>query len=40
MVFTNVYNPRSEISRKNEYRDTKIREGVTLGANLRLFVEL
>ena len=33
MVFTNVYNPRSEISRKNEYRDTKIREGATLGAN-------
>ena len=33
MVFTNVYNPRSEISRKNEYRDTKICEGATLGAN-------
>ena len=33
MVFTNVYNPRSEISRKNEYRDTTIREGATLGAN-------
>lgn len=33
MVFTNVYNPRSHISRKEEYRDTIIREGVTLGAN-------
>ena len=33
MVFTNVYNPRSEISRKKEYRDTKICEGATLGAN-------
>ena len=33
MVFTNVYNPRSEISRKNEYRNTKICEGATLGAN-------
>tara|TARA_Y100000589_G_scaffold53874_1_gene44736 strand:- start:1914 stop:2522 length:609 start_codon:yes stop_codon:yes gene_type:complete len=33
MVFTNVYNPRSEISRKNEYRDTKVCEGATLGAN-------
>ena len=33
MVFTNVYNPRSEISRKSEYRNTRIREGVTLGAN-------
>ena len=33
MVFTNVYNPRSEISRKDEYRDTLIRRGATLGAN-------
>jgi len=33
MVFTNVYNPRSEISRKEEYRDTFIRRGATLGAN-------
>lgn len=33
MVFTNVYNPRSAISRKNEYRDTTIRKGATLGAN-------
>jgi UDP-2-acetamido-3-amino-2,3-dideoxy-glucuronate N-acetyltransferase len=33
MVFTNVYNPRSLIERKDEYRDTKVREGATLGAN-------
>ena len=33
MVFTNVYKPRYEISRKNEYRNTTIREGATLGAN-------
>jgi UDP-2-acetamido-3-amino-2,3-dideoxy-glucuronate N-acetyltransferase len=33
MVFTNVYNPRSAVSRKEEYRDTLIRRGATLGAN-------
>ncbi len=33
MVFTNVYNPRSAISRKDEYRDTLIKQGATLGAN-------
>jgi UDP-2-acetamido-3-amino-2,3-dideoxy-glucuronate N-acetyltransferase len=33
MVFTNVYNPRSLIERKNEYRDTLVKKGVTLGAN-------
>lgn len=33
MVFTNVYNPRAHIARKNEYRDTLIKEGATLGAN-------
>lgn len=33
MVFTNVYNPRAHISRKDEYRDTIIRKGATLGAN-------
>jgi len=32
-VFTNVYNPRSAISRKAEYRDTKVGRGATLGAN-------
>jgi UDP-2-acetamido-3-amino-2,3-dideoxy-glucuronate N-acetyltransferase len=33
VVFTNVYNPRSAIARKNEYRATIVRRGVTLGAN-------
>lgn len=33
MVFTNVYNPRSLIERKDEYRDTVVRRGATLGAN-------
>lgn len=33
MVFTNVYNPRAGIERKDEYLDTHIRRGVTLGAN-------
>ncbi|MBY0545635.1 MAG: N-acetyltransferase [Gammaproteobacteria bacterium] len=33
MVFTNVYNPRSAVSRKDEYRDTVVKKGATLGAN-------
>ena len=33
MVFTNVYNPRSLIERKDEYKDTLVRKGATLGAN-------
>lgn len=33
MVFTNVYNPRSLIERKDEYRDTLVKKGATLGAN-------
>jgi UDP-2-acetamido-3-amino-2,3-dideoxy-glucuronate N-acetyltransferase len=33
MVFTNVYNPRSAVTRKNEYRSTLVRKGATLGAN-------
>lgn len=33
MVFTNVYNPRSLIERKDEYKDTTVRKGATLGAN-------
>ncbi len=33
MVFTNVYNPRSDVSRKDEYRDTLVKRGATLGAN-------
>lgn len=33
MVFTNVYNPRSLIERKDEYRPTLVKKGATLGAN-------
>jgi UDP-2-acetamido-3-amino-2,3-dideoxy-glucuronate N-acetyltransferase len=33
MVFTNVYNPRSMIERKDQYRDTLVKKGATLGAN-------
>jgi UDP-2-acetamido-3-amino-2,3-dideoxy-glucuronate N-acetyltransferase len=33
MVFTNVYNPRSAITRKDEYRNTIVKQGATLGAN-------
>lgn len=33
MVFTNVYNPRSYIPRKDEIMDTLVKEGATLGAN-------
>lgn len=33
MVFTNVYNPRSLIERKDEYRNTLVKRGATLGAN-------
>jgi len=33
MVFTNVYNPRSAVSRKDEYRNTLVKHGATLGAN-------
>ena len=36
MVFTNVYNPRSLIERKNEYKDTLVKKGATLGANCTL----
>jgi len=32
-VFTNVKNPRAEISRKNEFSATRVRRGATLGAN-------
>lgn len=32
-VFTNVYNPRAEIERKNEFRHTYVERGVTIGAN-------
>src|SRR5690606_22183188 len=33
MVFTNVYNPRSHVERKNEYRTTLVKRGATIGAN-------
>ncbi|MCK5096829.1 MAG: N-acetyltransferase [Desulfobacteraceae bacterium] len=33
MVFTNVFNPRSAISRKDEYLNTLVKKGATLGAN-------
>jgi UDP-2-acetamido-3-amino-2,3-dideoxy-glucuronate N-acetyltransferase len=33
MVFTNVYNPRSAVSRKEEYLPTLVKKGATLGAN-------
>jgi UDP-2-acetamido-3-amino-2,3-dideoxy-glucuronate N-acetyltransferase len=33
MVFTNVINPRSAVSRKNQYRQTIVRKGATIGAN-------
>jgi len=36
MVFTNVYNPRAAIPRKDEYRKTLVRKGVTIGANATL----
>ena len=33
MVFTNVYNPRAAVARKDQYRRTRVRRGATLGAN-------
>jgi UDP-2-acetamido-3-amino-2,3-dideoxy-glucuronate N-acetyltransferase len=33
MVFTNVVNPRSAVSRKHEYRKTLVKRGATIGAN-------
>jgi UDP-2-acetamido-3-amino-2,3-dideoxy-glucuronate N-acetyltransferase len=33
MVFTNVHNPRALIERKDQYRDTLVQRGATLGAN-------
>lgn len=33
MVFTNVINPRSAVSRKDEYRTTRVGRGATIGAN-------
>jgi UDP-2-acetamido-3-amino-2,3-dideoxy-glucuronate N-acetyltransferase len=33
MVFTNVFNPRSNVERKDEYRTTLVKRGATIGAN-------
>jgi len=33
MVFTNVINPRSAVSRKDEYKSTLVKQGATIGAN-------
>src|SRR5256885_7985742 len=33
MVFTNIVNPRSAVSRKHEYRQTLVKRGATIGAN-------
>jgi UDP-2-acetamido-3-amino-2,3-dideoxy-glucuronate N-acetyltransferase len=33
VVFTNVYNPRAAVPRKNDYRKTIVKRGATLGAN-------
>lgn len=35
-VFTNVWNPRAAVNRKNEYRQTRLGRGVTIGANATL----
>ena len=40
MVFTNVYNPRSNINRKLEYKSTLIKKGATLGANCTILCGL
>ena len=40
MVFTNVYNPRALIERKEEYRDTLVKHGATLGANCTILCGL
>ncbi|WP_378950606.1 acyltransferase [Pelosinus sp. sgz500959] len=32
-VFTNVINPRSHVSRKNEYKETLVKQGASIGAN-------
>ena len=36
MVFTNVINPRSAISRKNQYKKTHVGKGATIGANVTI----
>ena len=38
VVFTNVYNPRSLINRKDNYLDTVVKKGATIGANATICV--
>jgi UDP-2-acetamido-3-amino-2,3-dideoxy-glucuronate N-acetyltransferase len=33
MVFTNVINPRSAVNRKNEFKETRVKTGASIGAN-------
>jgi UDP-2-acetamido-3-amino-2,3-dideoxy-glucuronate N-acetyltransferase len=33
MVFTNIYNPRAEISKMDQVRQTLVKKGATMGAN-------
>ena len=40
VVFTNVYNPRALVDRKNEYKDTFVKKGATLGANCTILCGL
>jgi UDP-2-acetamido-3-amino-2,3-dideoxy-glucuronate N-acetyltransferase len=40
MVFTNVYNPRASVSRKDEYRQTTVKRGATIGANATILCGL
>jgi len=40
MVFTNVYNPRSAVPRKNDYRRTLVRRGATIGANATIVCDI
>ncbi|HJZ85252.1 MAG TPA: acyltransferase [Polyangia bacterium] len=39
-VFTNVWNPRAEIGRKQEFRATRVRRGATIGANATILCGL
>ncbi|WP_067563832.1 N-acetyltransferase [Halofilum ochraceum] len=40
MVFTNVYNPRSAVPRKDQYRPTLVRRGATIGANATIVCDI
>ena len=40
MVFTNVYNPRAAIPRKEQYRSTLVRRGTTIGANATIVCDV